>query len=1259
WTLFVLGLLLGLFGVLRGMVILPQDVTELVDAASRALSISGGDWGLLEAGLFLLVDSLVVFVCRQRKPFSMFLAFYLWPCYITLTAGVRSINGLGLPSFVPDNIRNTKPGLLFVLFILEVLLAVLLLIAVKGLDGRWKKRHDLNIRLLEKEGLIKTKEQLKEEKLLKKQQKLNEQEAKKTARENAKYQKELEKAAEKEKAKAEKKAEKDRKAYEKTREKEAQRIEAQNQKLKDKELKEQDKKKEKEEKELEKQEKLQKKEEKRRQEEEEAALAAEEKERKRREEEELEPAPEYAKVFSNPETPLSFPDFDPMPDLRNIVPSQHTVEENYDDEDVLKISSSASSSFMENLKSELEREEAETSPMEEEEEPDFSPLQFETPTTKMESKLETKRFSQGGMLEAALELYNKEQNEEVQKPTRPIIGISEPEPLPEETSSSSVAPSTLSPEHPRYRMFESLQNPPGEEAQKALSYEKSAENTASQAPSYLSPDHPRYKMFASLGSAPQPKVEEKKEEENFAPSSLPQSHPRYKMFEALKNNEVVKTPDSPKEKSREESSIAPSGLSTDHPRYRMFESLRRKDPVKKTEAEEIGVSHFPSRAFTPEDERVISHSYGSVSHFEEPQKVEEEPVSTVSPWDDEKEQLLAKLAPDRKPYLPPEVEKEEEPVSSMPLEEEKPVFSVPEVKENKVEETPQRKPSFEVMEDIPVGEEEEIPLDDDDEDDVEVEEEAAFVAPENPQIRSVKEKEEGHKVIQIKSEEGEAEDFNMVVGVGDLASNRAGYTAIKMRQAAQYTSPDMALLKDYPGISQDVDPETYAQGQTIVKTLAEQKLNVELSEIIKGPTVTMFELKLASASLITKFKGREDELSYALGGKKIRILAPISGKQAVGVEVPNVKTSIVGFKDMVYALRANEKYMKMKVPMILGKTITGEPIVIDVCKMPHMIIAGTTGSGKSVCINSLINSIVYQKGPKDVRLMMVDPKVVELTIYNGIPHLLTPVITDQKRAIKALDWLVVEMERRYAMLAKYMVRNIDGLNEKITTGQLPGVEKLPYIVMIMDEFADIMVQVGKEMDIAIGRIAAKARAAGIHLILATQRPSADVITGTLKSNLPARIAFAVSSGLNSRVILDEMGAETLLGKGDMLLLNPSEMGTKRIQGSFVSDSEVEAVVKFAYDHNPRAEYLEESLFEEEEPLDDDGGDDEFDDGGDGNLYDAAKKIVFERKSASASYLQRRLKIGYNRAARLVEMMEEEGIVGPANGSKPREVLRFD
>ena len=730
------------------------------------------------------------------------------------------------------------------------------------------------------------------------------------------------------------------------------------------------------------------------------------------------------------------------------------------------------------------------------------------------------------------------------------------------------------------------------------------------APSTLSPSHPRYRYFEALNSGKPIVEEEKKSEEkssSFAPSNLSPDHPRYKYFQELNRDRSEETTEEIGKKEAEDN--YPSYLSKDHPRRKLFDALSSSSSPL-----EGGVSYIPQRPFVPENEEKIDTHYEDISPVAVPERKKEEEKKETEPVSDSSSSSV----PDSKAKILESINASVREENMRILREEK----------EKMEES-------------------------------EIEPSYTSPAKSVTATKAVEENEDGTKTITVKSMEEQEMDFNLAVGVGDLASNVLGYRAIENRQNAIYTPPAPDLLKDYPGISQEIDEYTLSQGKIIVQTLAEQRIVVELSNIIKGPTVTMYELKLAQGMIISKIKAREDELNYALGGKKIRILAPVPGKQAVGIEVPNVRTSIVGFKDMIYSLRANENYTKMNIPMILGKTITGEPIVIDVAKMPHMIIAGTTGSGKSVCINSLINTIIYQKSPKDVRLIMVDPKVVELTVYDGIPHLLTPVITEPKRAIKALEWLVSEMERRYSMLARYGVRNINGLNEKIRSGEVKGVEKVPYILLVMDEFADIIAVVGKEMDIAIGRIAAKARAAGIHMILATQRPSADVITGTLKSNLPGRIAFAVSSGINSRVILDEMGAENLLGKGDMLLLDPSAMGTKRIQGSFMSDGEVDKVASFTRNNNPLPDHLEESIFEEEEEYDDSDSDEEDFDNGDGDLYEMAKKIVFERHSASASYLQRRLKIGYNRAARIVEMMEEDGIVGPANGSKPREVIRYE
>lgn len=1093
------GVAFVLLGVLSFLGVLPSPLSDYSEVLSLSLSISGGRDRLWEAGAFLIFDAFLIMVLRGRKPFSMFITVYIWPMYLTLLSAVRKVSEISFPSFFPCSITNAHPGLLFVLFILEMLLAFLLLMAVKGLDDKWRKKRELNRRMLEKEGIIKTKESIEEEKLLDRERKLKAMEDKKRAKEEAKYEKERQKAEKAENDAKAKQAEKDKLRYEKKREKEEERRERQEKRLNKKAMKEKDKVLE--ESQIEK-EKIDAKAEKIRKKkaiEDEKKRKAVEEEKRRQEEEEIGPAPEYSSGIGNPNTPLVFPDFDPMPELKTII--KHN---SYEEDDVPKIEEDKkekiveSSAFMDSLKEELDRTEE------------------KKPKKEIKSK---SRFTSGGMLEATLESAALSTPVEYNAPRRPIIGLDDEEEEKDSTpkNNSSFAPSNLPPTHPRYRYFEEISK-------------KRDENVESKE-----------------------KVEEKKDP---SPSNLPPSHPRRKLFEALEN-------------SNNESSV----------------------------------SYIPQRPFVPDVQEEEKES----DYDDFTPKTEKIPLSPVLSSDDNKAKILEKI----------NASVREENLKNLKAQEK---------------------------------EEEE-----------KGEEEIAFVPPSTTAIktRNVTENEDGTKTVTVKSGEEEETDFNLCVGVGNLASNIAGYTAIEMRQKAKYTPPLPSLLKEYPGISQEIDEYSYSQGMIIVQTLAEQKIVVELSNIIKGPTVTMYELKLAQGMIISRIKAREDELNYALGGKKIRILAPVPGKQAVGIEVPNAKTSIVGFKDMIEAARENPGYMKMKLPMVLGKTITGEPILIDVAKMPHMIIAGTTGSGKSVCINSLINTIIYQKSPKEVRLIMVDPKVVELTVYDGIPHLLTPVITDAKRAIKALEWLVVEMERRYAMLARYGVRNVAGLNEKIDEGKVTGVEKVPYILLIMDEFADIMAVVGKEMDIAIGRIAAKARAAGIHMILATQRPSNDVITGTLKSNLPGRIAFAVSSGINSRVILDETGAENLLGKGDMLLLDPSSMGTKRIQGAFMSDQEVESVSEFTRKNNPPAEFLDESIFEEEEDFDDGDSSDEDYDGGDGDLYEMAKKIVFERHSASASYLQRRLKIGYNRAARIVEMMEEDGIVGPANGSKPREVLRYD
>ena len=1159
----VLGVAATTVGVISGLGILPSPLKEFALTLSSLVSVRGGEGGLWEAGVFLLVLSAVILVFRQRKPFSMFLAFYLFPFYLTLISAYRVYNSIPLPSYFPERIGSTHPGLLFVLLTLEALLALVLLSAVKGLDEKWRRKRELNIRMLEKEGVLKSKESLEEEKLLKRQRKLNEVEEKQRAREEAKYEKERAKAEKAEREAQKRQEERDRRKYEKEREREEERKEKEDRKNRKKELKEKDKLLEATEAQKEKAEEAESKAARKAKALEDKARKEEEKRAQREKDENIGPAPEYASGIGNPNTPLVFPDFDPMPELKNIIShSEDERNEVLSDSNVKKIENS---SIMDSLKAELDRTDSE-----EDEE-------IQVPQKKND------RFLSGGMLEATLESAMKESQETVSQPRRPIIGFEYLDEGGKETSSPEepqTAPSTP------------------------------AASKGGFAPSTLSPSHPRYRYFEALNSGKPIVEEEKKSEEkssSFAPSNLSPDHPRYKYFQELNRERSEETTEEIGKKEAEDN--YPSYLSKDHPRRKLFDALSSSSSPL-----EGGVSYIPQRPFVPENEEKMDTHYEDISPVEVPKRKKEEEKKETEPVSDSSSSSV----PDSKAKILESINASVREENMRILREEK----------EKMEES-------------------------------EIEPSYTSPAKSVTATKAVEENEDGTKTITVKSMEEQEMDFNLAVGVGDLASNVLGYRAIENRQNAIYTPPAPDLLKDYPGISQEIDEYTLSQGKIIVQTLAEQRIVVELSNIIKGPTVTMYELKLAQGMIISKIKAREDELNYALGGKKIRILAPVPGKQAVGIEVPNVRTSIVGFKDMIYSLRANENYTKMNIPMILGKTITGEPIVIDVAKMPHMIIAGTTGSGKSVCINSLINTIIYQKSPKDVRLIMVDPKVVELTVYDGIPHLLTPVITEPKRAIKALEWLVSEMERRYSMLARYGVRNINGLNEKIRSGEVKGVEKVPYILLVMDEFADIIAVVGKEMDIAIGRIAAKARAAGIHMILATQRPSADVITGTLKSNLPGRIAFAVSSGINSRVILDEMGAENLLGKGDMLLLDPSAMGTKRIQGSFMSDGEVDNVASFTRNNNPLPDHLEESIFEEEEEYDDSDSDEEDFDNGDGDLYEMAKKIVFERHSASASYLQRRLKIGYNRAARIVEMMEEDGIVGPANGSKPREVIRYE
>lgn len=472
---------------------------------------------------------------------------------------------------------------------------------------------------------------------------------------------------------------------------------------------------------------------------------------------------------------------------------------------------------------------------------------------------------------------------------------------------------------------------------------------------------------------------------------------------------------------------------------------------------------------------------------------------------------------------------------------------------------------------------------------------------------------------------------------------RAPITAIVK---PEYKFPPLSLLHTDGGAGASHN-DVAKNAALIESTLRSFGVMAKVIHASVGPTVTRFELRPEVGVRVSKIEGLSNELAMALAATHIRIEAPIPGKSAVGIEIPNAKSVAVPLRDV---LDSDEfKHGKGHILVALGKDITGKPVVTDLAKMPHLLIAGSTGSGKSVCINCIITSIIYHSRPEDVKLMLIDPKVVELSVYNGIPHLRTEVITNMKKAEGALNWAVREMEARYQLFAGAKVRNIDGYNK------MNPDKKMPYILIIVDEFADLMNVAAKEVEVLIQRLTQKARAAGIHLILATQRPSADVITGVIKSNIPSRIAFMVESALNSRIILDEGGAETLLGKGDMLFKQAGALTTVRIQGAFISDEEVEAVVDYVrneclqQEKEPvKYEPIDLSVPDKEQPSQEE--EEEQDD-----LLQEAAEWVLDTKRASVSALQRRFRIGYTRAGRLMDSMERMGIVGPAEGAKPREI----
>ena len=469
-----------------------------------------------------------------------------------------------------------------------------------------------------------------------------------------------------------------------------------------------------------------------------------------------------------------------------------------------------------------------------------------------------------------------------------------------------------------------------------------------------------------------------------------------------------------------------------------------------------------------------------------------------------------------------------------------------------------------------------------------------------------------------------------------------------------YEFPPITLLQKGTG-ADDVNSKKalLATAEKLRRTLYSFGVSAKVENVTVGPAITRYELAPAEGVRVSKIANLADDIALSLEAETIRIEAPIPGKHTVGIEVPNKKTSLVALRDII----ESEQFInsKSKVTFALGKDVAGDICITDIAKMPHLLIAGSTGSGKSVCINTLITSIIYKAKPSEVKLLMIDPKVVELSVYNGIPHLLIPVVTDPKKASGALTWAVQEMVNRYGLFAAKGVRDIKGYNEAATKS---GEPKLPQMVIIIDELADLMSVAAKEVEDAIQRLAQMARAAGMHLVIATQRPSVDVITGTIKSNIASRIAFAVASQVDSRTILDGSGAEKLLGKGDMLFAPLGSNKPTRIQGAFIDDKEVENIVKFIkQDNYTYDETITEKIEEINKPKDDkkSSGDDLDDDGIDPLLNDAIE-VVIASNTASASFIQRKFKVGYARAGRIIDQMEERGIVSGYSGSKPREVI---
>lgn len=526
-------------------------------------------------------------------------------------------------------------------------------------------------------------------------------------------------------------------------------------------------------------------------------------------------------------------------------------------------------------------------------------------------------------------------------------------------------------------------------------------------------------------------------------------------------------------------------------------------------------------------------------------------------------------------------------------------------------------------------------------------------------LPTVKKEPEDSPILKYKKEEKEEKapgpKFGFIPRKIVVSKNPAEVkkekTAPPPGEIGDYKLPALDLLDSPPPIEERKIKESLELSANILEdTLRDFGIEVKVADVEQGPVITRYELEPAPGVKVNKITALSDDIALAMKAHSVRIVAPIPGKSRVGVEVPNSYSTIVYLKEI---LESGEfQNSKSKLTLALGKDVSGQSIVADLGDMPHLLIAGTTGSGKTVCVNSLITSLLFNATPDEVKFLMVDPKMVELAMFNDLPHLLCPVVTEAKKVSGALSWLVNEMEQRYQLFAKLGVRNIDLYNSKFKNGEIKleeTPERLPYIVVIIDELADLMVVASQDVENAITRLAQLSRAVGIHIILATQRPSVDVVTGVIKANFPARISFQVASKVDSRTVLDMNGADKLLGKGDMLFLKPGTAKPTRVQGTLISDKELERLVNFIKSQR-KPDYDEEILKEQEKKS---SAYHEFEKD---EMFDEGVRMVLETGQASVSMLQRRLGLGYQRAARMIDKMEEEGIIGPFRGSRPREIL---